>query len=334
MPKRSACSVVLPLLLIALALQSCDLIGDNERMRLLDSVSGKVVLSSPVDGEHQLHTMNLGGRDSTQLTGLDGGAFEPSWSPDGTSIAFVTFENSTTLGPSIYLIAADGSNLRPLKRFTTESPSVLPGHRPVWSPSGERIAFDACFNCAKGGKNYDNMTVTVEGDTLDPADIQRLTDNRAEDTNPTWSPDGEQIAFVSNRDYADAESGRLRTDLYLVKADGSGLRRLTDTRDVSSPRWSPDGESIIYGSSGPGAALFLLSTTTGISSRVETGFPDQWKLFPVAWSADGNVVLISAVEYPEHSLYLLDIESGRTEALSMRSERLLGADAYLQSSSD
>ena len=55
---------------------------------------------------------------------------------------------------------------------------------------------------------------------------RRLTRNPALDGYPTWSPDGQKIAFVSQRD-DNAKSGLVRSEVYVVNADGSGLQRLT-----------------------------------------------------------------------------------------------------------
>ena len=71
----------------------------------------------------------------------------------------------------------------------------------------------------------------------------RLTDHRASDQNPTWSPDGTQIMFRSNRD--DYKS----SELYVVNVDGSKLLRLTNSPgDDWHPAWSPMGDKILFAS--------------------------------------------------------------------------------------
>jgi TolB protein len=69
-----------------------------------------------------------------------------------------------------------------------------------------------------------------------------LSNNDADDLSPSWSPNGERIAFSSNRD-----DGNF--DIYIMNADGSGQTRLTDDpADDLSPSWSPDGEKIAFSS--------------------------------------------------------------------------------------
>jgi len=73
----------------------------------------------------------------------------------------------------------------------------------------------------------------------DGSNLRRLTQNRAQDASPAWSPDGSQIAFTSDRDG--------NREIYVMKTDGSNVRRLTNyTDDDSDPAWSPDGSRITF----------------------------------------------------------------------------------------
>ena len=99
------------------------------------------------------------------------------------------------------------------------------------SPDGQRIVFDLLG---------DLYTIPITGGAA-----TRLTSGMAWDAMPRWRPDGRSIAFVSDRDGGD--------NLWLMNADGSGARRLTNEVDntLSSPAWTPDGEYLVVRRFGP-----------------------------------------------------------------------------------
>jgi Tol biopolymer transport system component len=163
---------------------------------------------------------------------------DPAWSPDGQSLAFTKDAN---LGnASIFVQNVAGG-----------PPHELPGQSvehgdndPAWSPDGKTIAFD-----------HDS------GDSLwlmdaDGGNARRLETGSAPcfgGGEPDWSPDGQWIAFVRRTCKPQSLAGGGKehwTDIWLIRADGSDLRRLThaDRRDwaAHSPAWSPDGKRIVF----------------------------------------------------------------------------------------
>ena len=113
----------------------------------------------------------------TRLTDNSDLDFSPSWSPDGTKIAF---ESSRDGNFEIYVMSADGSGQTNL---TNDS---VPDSQPSWSPDGTRIAF---YSLRDG--NYDVYVMSADG-----SGQRKLTDNPATDYLPSWSPDGAKIAFT------------------------------------------------------------------------------------------------------------------------------------------
>jgi hypothetical protein len=101
-----------------------------------------------------------------------------------------------------------------------------PGADPVWSPEGLRLAFQSCDD-----QSRPISTIRMIGSIFDTGNLQHLTNG--DDRQPAWSWDGQWIAFV--RREGDNQ------DIYMVRADGSDLTRLTDHPAVdTSPAWTPD----------------------------------------------------------------------------------------------
>ena len=110
-------------------------------------------------------------------------------------------------------------------------------------------------------------------------ETKNLTENKAADTEPVWSPDGKQIAFISNR-----EGG---PDIWTMKADGSDPKQLTKKQgSCSSLRWSPDGSQIAFASAKSGREqIYTADATTGkVTQLTEAAAPSRQP----AWAPDGK----------------------------------------------
>ena len=165
----------------------------------------------------------------------------PAWSPDGRTIVFVSWRDGNG---EVYAMDADGSAPRNLTQHPAKDV------RPAWSPDGRRIAFVS----SRDGKSE------VYVMNADGSGKRNLTRDRASDDYPTWSPDGRRIAFVRGVDAPQPTACRrfYSYQLYVVNADGSGLRRLTrNPKGYSLVSWSGRRTG---GRSTPGATS---STPTG-----------------------------------------------------------------------
>jgi Tol biopolymer transport system component len=117
----------------------------------------------------RLRIVDLDGSDPVDLT--DGDDFDPSWSPDGSSVVF-----TRTVGGNadVYVIDADGSNLRRL----TNDPAA--DRSPAWSPDGSKIAFQS----GRDG-NEEVYVINVDGTGL-----VNVTRHPGWDGSPAWRPQG------------------------------------------------------------------------------------------------------------------------------------------------
>jgi hypothetical protein len=137
----------------------------------------------------------------------------PAWSPDGRTIVFVSWRDGNG---EVYAMDADGGGPRNLTRHPAEDV------RPAWSPDGRSIAF-----VRSRDRRSEIYVMNADG-----SGKRNLTRSRGSDDYPTWSPDGRRIAFLRGRLHSPTPPGPgvhrfYSYHLYVVNADGSGLRKLT-----------------------------------------------------------------------------------------------------------
>ncbi|MDA1258590.1 MAG: S9 family peptidase [Chloroflexi bacterium] len=141
------------------------------------------------------------------------------------------------------------------KRFTPEVSVQLPTvYDAQVSPDGELVAFVVADNFRCGGASAPKMArANIYAVPVSGGSTVQLTTGERSDTMPRWSPDGQLLAFLSDRPVAPGAEDDGQRQIYLLPRHGGEARRLTDVRgDIPSPRslspmsWTGDGRSIAF----------------------------------------------------------------------------------------
>jgi len=235
---------------------------------------------------------------------------DPQWSPDGKWLAFTSDREGGV--PQVFVIATGGGEaLRVTK---------LPGGAtsPRFAADGDRLVVTSPDADAGSGipgvvvrrdRRDDHLwIVSVSG-----AEPARLTSGDFDDADPRWSPDGQEIAFVSNRT-ADPETNA-NTDLWIVPAKGGKPRQLTSNPGPDEqPRWSPDGSRIAYiahsrdFSPAEHTDLRVVARAGGEPKNLTIDFD-----FPVSspiWSPDGSRIYFLAEVRGDRHLFSVPSNGG------------------------
>jgi Tol biopolymer transport system component len=207
-----------------------------------------VFVSSFVSGGNKdLYIVNADGTGERNLTGTGASEQEsfPTFSPDGNKLAFVR-------NGDISVIRADGTGLRNL----TSTGASDHESSPAFSPDGNKIAFIRARSVRPDGAQVEYTNFDLYVMNADGTGQTRLASNV--DTLPypyvtdiAFSPDSKKIALSRFESFRAAIAGEGyvdNPDIYVINADGTGLRKLTDTPTASeeAPAWSPDGEKIAF----------------------------------------------------------------------------------------
>jgi Tol biopolymer transport system component len=234
----------------------------------------------------------------------------PAWSPDGAWVAF-TRGHAETVQTDVMVVRRDGSGLR---RLTQPRSGLSPYDSPAWSRDGRTVIY------ARGSsdRDHDLFTVAPGGGA-----VRRLTDNVVRDSYPSWSPDGSLIAFVRTLASGPPQRVRYNEELFVMRADGTGQRRLTRYRfEDLMPSWSPDGTRIVFARRVHGALTAVYTIRPdGTNLRRVAQAPAGFHSDP-AWSPDGRRIAFTAGNGLEFGgeLYVMDADGSHVRRLARVAE--------------
>jgi TolB protein len=235
----------------------------NRAQATFPGMNGLIIFQSTQDGKPDLYTMNADGSDRVRLTNSEGLEQSPSWSPDGSKIAFSGGANA-----DIYVMNADGTEQT---RLTSD---LEYESLPSWSPDGTQITYTSSELgvVVMGADGTDQRPLVDDGGTMswspdgaaivyaawrgkysqiyvaapDGTSSNNVSNSPHHDFYPNWSPDGTKIVF--KRVLPEAE-----VQVFVMNTDGSEQRQLTfDKGQKDRPSWSPDGTKIVFRNSGFG----------------------------------------------------------------------------------
>ena len=217
-------------------------------------------------GNKELYLATFDGHDEQAVTKNHSINISPSFSPDGKKLVFTSYVRSH---PDLY---AYDRGTDKFSRVSSRDGINIGG---VWAPQGRVIA----ATLSSEGGNPDIYLMQEEGRGL-----KRLTDHYGNDVSPTWSPDAQRIAFVSDRGGS--------PNIYVMSAQGTNPTRITfDSngagKDNENPSWSPRGDRIAFQARVSGAwQIFTMKPDGTDAHAITSGGANE----DPSWAPDGRML--------------------------------------------
>lgn len=283
------------------------------------------------------------GKRKLQLTNSQDGETTPRWSPDGKYLAFLSSRGKQDSPQQLWLLNRLGGEAQPLTGFNGDVVDY------DWSPDGERLALIVMDEDPRRTADKDKTPPPIvidrfyfkEDETgylgalrqrLYVFDVatrkaQLLTPGAYNESLPAWSPDGESIAFLSNRSPDPDRNNEF--GLYVIEPRPGASPRLAakfqgdagDSSWMARPAWRPDGREIAFVAGGDPKLIYYathhlaVAPASGGEVRILTAALDRNVLEP-QWSADGRAIYFLVEDDRNQHLARLHVGSGKIERLN------------------
>src|SRR6267378_1700268 len=296
-------------------------------MYVPQATSGPSSATWSPDGTELIYSMqgtlwrqHIGSDTAMQLTSGPVYDYQPDWSPDGRTVVFARYAHD---GIELELLDLASGNVTPL------TANLAVNLEPRWSPDGSRIVFVSSIYNGRwhifiiavpdvGAQHAAPLRITDDNNSNLPRYYYSKWDHYI---SPTWSPDGKEIIFVSNRGHIHGTGGFWRMEA----RPGAAPRELRyeETTWKARPDWSPDGTRVIYSSylGRQWNQLWLMTSEGGDPFPLTYG---EFDATAPRWSRDGSRIAFVSNESGNTSLWVIDVVGARKQRVEARERRYHG----------